>query len=134
VEPSALAIQSVNTIVNDAGVLSASNTDYIAVQRLIAEHQPDPAASVLINGSGGMAKAVDQPSATTDFRMASSSRAIRSPDRNCRTARLSLASARRRCRGVDPGERHAGRNGRGVEEFSIRSAPRLWPGPTRCSM
>ena len=58
VEPSALAIQSVNTIVNDAGVLSASNTDYIAVQRLIAEHQLDPAASVLINGSGGMAKAV----------------------------------------------------------------------------
>ena len=54
----ALAIQSVNTIVNDAGVLSASNTDYIAVQRLIAEHQLDPAASVLINGSGGMAKAV----------------------------------------------------------------------------
>jgi shikimate dehydrogenase len=31
----------VNTVVNDGGVLSASNTDYIAVQRLIAEHHLD---------------------------------------------------------------------------------------------
>src|SRR3977135_3686880 len=33
VEPSARAIQSVNTIVNDDGRLTASNTDYIAVTR-----------------------------------------------------------------------------------------------------
>ena len=58
VERSALAIRSVNTVVNDGGVLSASNTDYIAVQRLIAEHHLDPARSILIHGSGGMAKAV----------------------------------------------------------------------------
>ena len=58
VEQSALAIRSVNTIVNDGGVLSASNTDYIAVQRLIAEHGLDASRSVLIHGSGGMAKAV----------------------------------------------------------------------------
>src|ERR1700752_3132382 len=38
VEPSARAIPSVNTIVNDDGYLTASNTDYIAVQRLIDEH------------------------------------------------------------------------------------------------
>ena len=38
VEPSAKAIHSVNTIVNDDGRLTASNTDYIAVQRLIDEH------------------------------------------------------------------------------------------------
>ena len=38
VEPSARAIHSVNTIVNDDGHLTASNTDYIAVQRLIDEH------------------------------------------------------------------------------------------------
>ena len=42
VEPSARAIHSVNTIVNDDGHLTASNTDYIAVQRLIDEHGLDP--------------------------------------------------------------------------------------------
>ena len=58
VEPSARAIHSVNTIVNDDGRLTASNTDYIAVQRLIGEHGLDPAEPVLIHGSGGMASAV----------------------------------------------------------------------------
>ena len=58
VEASARAIHSVNTIVNDEGRLTASNTDYLAVQRLIDEHGLDPAASVLIRGSGGMASAV----------------------------------------------------------------------------
>ena len=58
VEDSARAIRAVNTIVNDDGVLSAANTDYIAVQQLIAEHGLDPGRSVLIRGSGGMASAV----------------------------------------------------------------------------
>lgn len=58
VEPSAAAIESVNTIVNDNGVLTASNTDYEAVAELLAEHRLDPASSVLVRGSGGMAKAV----------------------------------------------------------------------------
>ena len=58
VEESARAINAVNTIVNDDGVLTASNTDYIAVQRLIAEHGLDPRDGVLIRGSGGMASAV----------------------------------------------------------------------------
>ncbi|CAN5619081.1 shikimate 5-dehydrogenase [soil metagenome] len=58
VEESARVIRSVNTIVNDAGVLTASNTDYLAIERLIAEHQLDPQRSVLIHGSGGMASAV----------------------------------------------------------------------------
>jgi shikimate dehydrogenase len=62
VEPSARAISSVNTIVNDVSVpggrLTASNTDYLAVQRLIDEHALDPAGTVLIRGSGGMASAV----------------------------------------------------------------------------
>lgn len=58
IEPSAAAIESVNTIVNDAGRLTASNTDYEAVAELIAERELDPAASVLVRGSGGMAKAV----------------------------------------------------------------------------
>jgi len=58
VEPSAQAIHSVNTIVNDDGYLRASNTDYLAVQRLIDEHQLDAAGRVMIRGSGGMASAV----------------------------------------------------------------------------
>ncbi|BBY51775.1 shikimate 5-dehydrogenase [Mycolicibacterium arabiense] len=62
VEPSARAIHSVNTIVNDVSVpgghLTASNTDYLAVQRLIATHRLDPEGTVLIRGSGGMANAV----------------------------------------------------------------------------
>jgi shikimate dehydrogenase len=58
VEDSARAINSVNTIVNDDGHLTASNTDYIAVQLLIDEHGLDGSQSVLIHGSGGMASAV----------------------------------------------------------------------------
>ncbi len=60
VEPSALAIDAVNTIVNDLSVpggrLVASNTDYLAVQQLV--ERLNPADAVLIRGSGGMAKAV----------------------------------------------------------------------------
>ncbi|GFG55629.1 shikimate 5-dehydrogenase [Mycolicibacterium agri] len=58
VEDSARAINAVNTIVNDDGHLTASNTDYLAVQRLITEHRLDSSQSVLIHGSGGMANAV----------------------------------------------------------------------------
>ncbi|MEO7014911.1 MAG: shikimate 5-dehydrogenase [Leifsonia sp.] len=57
-EPSALAIESVNTVVNDDGALTASNTDYEAVAALLAEHEVDPAQRILLRGSGGMAKAV----------------------------------------------------------------------------
>lgn len=58
VEPSARAIHSVNTIVNDGGVLTAANTDYLAIERLIAQHGLRPEQTVLIHGSGGMASAV----------------------------------------------------------------------------
>jgi shikimate dehydrogenase len=58
VEPSARAITSVNTIVNEDGRLTASNTDYLAVQQLIDEHGLQSSHSVLIHGSGGMANAV----------------------------------------------------------------------------
>ncbi|MGV0853545.1 shikimate 5-dehydrogenase [Mycolicibacterium phlei] len=58
VEPSAASIHAVNTIVNEDGRLIAANTDYIAVQRLIAEHGLRPDRSVLLYGSGGMAAAV----------------------------------------------------------------------------
>ena len=52
---SAAAIDSVNTIVNDDGVLLGYNTDYSAVRDLI---EPLPRAPFLLRGSGGMAKAV----------------------------------------------------------------------------
>jgi shikimate dehydrogenase len=62
IEPSARSIHAVNTIVNDLSVpggrLIASNTDYLAVQRLIGEHGLQPSQSVLLRGSGGMANAV----------------------------------------------------------------------------
>jgi shikimate dehydrogenase len=58
VELSAQAIHSVNTIVNEDGRLTASNTDYIAVEKLIDAHGLRPSQSVLLRGSGGMAKAV----------------------------------------------------------------------------
>lgn len=56
--PSAAAIQSVNTIVNDGGVLTAHNTDYSAIAQLIREHELDSRDAVLLRGSGGMARAV----------------------------------------------------------------------------
>ncbi|AHC27105.1 MULTISPECIES: shikimate 5-dehydrogenase [Mycobacteriaceae] len=58
IEPSARVIESVNTIVNDDGHLTASNTDYLAVQQLIAQHQLNPDDAVVLRGSGGMANAV----------------------------------------------------------------------------
>ena len=57
-EPSAAAIDSVNTIVNDAGLLTASNTDYEAIAAVLDSHQVSPDLPVLVRGSGGMAKAV----------------------------------------------------------------------------
>lgn len=52
------AIDSVNTVVNTNGHLKAYNTDYIAIRKLITQYQLNPKQSVMIHGSGGMAKAV----------------------------------------------------------------------------
>ena len=54
-DPSAAAIDSVNTIVDDDGVLTGYNTDYLAVRELLADVERGPFA---VRGSGGMAKAV----------------------------------------------------------------------------
>ncbi|MEW5808063.1 MAG: shikimate 5-dehydrogenase [Actinomycetota bacterium] len=67
VEPSAETLQSVNTIVNDDGRLTASNTDYLAVQQLIDDCGLTPSQSVLIRGSGGMASAVGAAFADRGF-------------------------------------------------------------------
>jgi shikimate dehydrogenase len=56
--PSAAAIQSLNTIVNDDGWLRAYNTDYAAVRSLLDSHGVARYASYAVLGSGGMAKAV----------------------------------------------------------------------------
>jgi len=58
VHPSASAIDSVNTIVNEDGELHAYNTDYQAVADLLHRAQLDPDRTVAVAGSGGMAKAV----------------------------------------------------------------------------
>lgn len=66
--PSAEAIASVNTIVNDAGRLTGHNTDYAAVRALLREHAIDPATSFALRGSGGMAKAVASALRDAGFR------------------------------------------------------------------
>jgi shikimate dehydrogenase len=66
-EGSAAAIESVNTIVNDNGRLTASNSDYRAVTKLIGLHGIDPTLPVLVRGSGGMAKAVVAAFCDADF-------------------------------------------------------------------
>jgi shikimate dehydrogenase len=56
-DPSAKAIDSVNTIVNDAGRLTAYNTDYTAIEQLLERNAVPTEFSVLLKGAGGMAKA-----------------------------------------------------------------------------
>lgn len=58
IEPSAARINAVNTIVNDNGVLTGLNTDYIAIQRIFAEHAIPLDVRIGVFGSGGMAKAI----------------------------------------------------------------------------
>jgi shikimate dehydrogenase len=57
-DASAAVLQSVNTIVNEGGVLHAYNTDYLAVRQLLAQHRVDPSLRFVLRGSGGMARAV----------------------------------------------------------------------------
>ena len=56
-DPSAKAIDSVNTIVNDGGRLTAYNTDYTAIEQLLQRNAVPVGSSVLLRGAGGMAKA-----------------------------------------------------------------------------
>jgi shikimate dehydrogenase len=58
IAPSAARIDAVNTIVNEGGVLTGLNTDYIAIQRVFADKAIPPEARIGIFGSGGMAKAI----------------------------------------------------------------------------
>lgn len=56
-DPSAKAIDSVNTIVNDGGTLTAYNTDYTAIEQLLQRNAVPTDYSVWLLGAGGMAKA-----------------------------------------------------------------------------
>ena len=58
IAPSAARIAAVNTIVNDGGVLTGFNTDYIAVQRLFDDQAIPLEAPIAVFGSGGMSKAI----------------------------------------------------------------------------
>jgi shikimate dehydrogenase len=57
-DASAQAINSVNTLVNTGGRLTAYNTDYIAISKLLAQHRVPTDLVFALSGSGGMAKAV----------------------------------------------------------------------------
>jgi shikimate dehydrogenase len=57
-DASAEPIGSVNTIVNTGGQLRAYNTDYLAIAKLLADHQVPVNHTFAVLGSGGMAKAV----------------------------------------------------------------------------
>jgi shikimate dehydrogenase len=58
IDPSAARISAVNTILNDDGVLTGFNTDYTAIQKIVAERTVPFSASICVFGSGGMAKAI----------------------------------------------------------------------------
>ena len=57
-DPSASAIDAVNTTVNNNGHLKGYNTDYQAVVDALENHAVNPGFNVALRGSGGMAKAV----------------------------------------------------------------------------
>ena len=57
-DPSASAINAVNTIVNTDGYLKGYNTDYQAVVDALMSHSVNSELKVALRGSGGMAKAV----------------------------------------------------------------------------
>lgn len=57
-DASASGIASVNTLVNDSGVITGHNTDYGAVRDLLEHGPAHPVMPFVLRGSGGMAKAV----------------------------------------------------------------------------
>ena len=69
--PSAHAIDSVNTIVNDDGKLTGHNTDYAAVGLLLDRHRVPTDTPFALRGSGGIAKAVAAALRDAGFRQGS---------------------------------------------------------------
>ena len=125
-DPSAKAIDSVNTIVNDGGRLTAYNTDYTAIEQLLQRNAVPTDYSVLVLGSGGMAKATVAALRDAGFKdvtvVARNEDAGRAPGRAVRL-RLERGTGLR-------GVRH--RHGRHAHQ---RHAGAAWPAgrtPTRC--
>ncbi len=58
IDPTAKRIAAVNTIVNDGGRLTGYNTDYIAIRELLQQNRIPNTLSVVVLGSGGIAKAI----------------------------------------------------------------------------
>lgn len=58
VAPEALRIGAVNTVVNDDGVLTGHNTDWLGAVRAFEETRPLSGKRVLVLGAGGAARAV----------------------------------------------------------------------------
>ncbi len=57
-DDSAAVLESVNTIVNTDGRLRGYNTDYLAVRRVLSDHDVAPDLEFAVLGNGGMARAV----------------------------------------------------------------------------
>ena len=58
IDPVAAKIGAVNTVVNDEGVLTGHNTDWVGAGRALAEKMDLRGACVLLLGAGGAARAV----------------------------------------------------------------------------
>ena len=58
VDPVAQRIGAANTVVNDDGVLTAYNTDYLAARGILAANGVGAGTSVLLLGAGGVASAI----------------------------------------------------------------------------
>ncbi len=57
-DPAAAEMKSVNTVVNDDGILTGYNTDWVGATRALAEIRPLAGQEVVVVGAGGAARAV----------------------------------------------------------------------------
>jgi len=58
IDPIAKEIGAINTIVNDGGVLSGYNTDFVGAKKVIAEFYDVQTKKVLVIGAGGVSRAI----------------------------------------------------------------------------
>ena len=123
-DPSAKAIDSVNTIVNTDGHLKAYNTDYTAIEQLLATNAVPTDYSVLVQGAGGMAKATVAALRDAGFtdvtviaRNEDTGPGARGP------VRLPVAGSARRRHGGPDHQRHAHWHGRAVRTADSLSFP-----------
>jgi hypothetical protein len=111
-DPSASAIDSVNTIVNDSGRLRGYNTDYLAVQQVLAAHEVPPELEFAVLGNGGWPRPSSRPCAMPAspaarwWRPGPWTRRGPSPNGTVRRRGGRAAEA-----GAAAGERHADRHG-----------------------